>query len=160
MIASTWSRSNHSQRAKAGRRSPLSLSRIPSEIEECQQAASYRLLMLVRFPAFHSSTRNSPAFVGFPPSCWNLPRSYEGYYVFACQDHAESELFGEGRLCRIAYSQAARAFGIRSPHTVIMRSRRDRWLIQRKAGSKSVRGSYKLRYRGDSVAARTTSRLQ
>jgi hypothetical protein len=49
--------------------------------------------------------------------------------VFACQDHAESELFGEGRLCRIAYSQAARAFGIRSPHTVIMRSRRDRWPI-------------------------------
>ena len=49
--------------------------------------------------------------------------------MFACQDHAESELFGEGRLCRIAYSQAARAFGIRSPHTVIMRSRRDRWLI-------------------------------
>ena len=42
----------YSQRAKAGRRSPLSLSRIPSEIEECQQAASYRLLMLVRFPRF------------------------------------------------------------------------------------------------------------
>ena len=29
----------------------------------------------------------------------------------------------------MGYSQAARAFGIRSPHTVIMRSRRDRWPI-------------------------------
>ena len=55
--------------------------------------------------------------------------------MFACQDHAESELFGEGRLCRIAYSQAARAFGIRSPHTVIMRSRRA--MTDPKAGSKA-----------------------
>ena len=43
---------------------------------------------------------------------------------------AEVWLAVEKAVCAgMGYSQAARAFGIRSPHAIIMRSRRDKWPV-------------------------------